>query len=155
MTATSITCLIARDHLNELRCEADHRRLSRELRRAGRAGFRSAAAGKSPTTSAPAVTLRFACAEDDRALERLAQLDSARTPRAPQLVAEVGGQLRAALSLTDGAVVANPFDHTSELVNLLRARAAQLSGQRPKRPGRFSVLARLVGVRQRERLAAS
>jgi hypothetical protein len=155
MTATSIAYLIARDHLNELRCEAENCRLSRELRRARRAGFRSAAAGKSPTTSAPAVTLRFACAEDDRALERLAQLDSARTPRGPQLVAEVGGQLRAALSLTDCSVLANPFDHTSELVNLLCARGAQLSGQRPKRPGRFSVLARLVGVRERERLAAS
>jgi hypothetical protein len=154
MTAASITNLIARHHLNELGCETERRRSSRELSRAGRAGSRGAAAGKSPTTSAPAVTLRFACAEDDRALERLAQLDSARTPRGPQLVAEVGGQLRAAISLTDGAVLANPFDHTSELVNLLRARAAQLSGQRPKRPGRVSVLLGRAGVRQRERLAA-
>ena len=67
--------------------------------------------------------------ESRYALKCLAQLDNAHAPRGPQLMAEAGDQLRAALSLPDGAVVANPFDHTAELVTPLRARATQLSGR--------------------------
>jgi hypothetical protein len=51
----------------------------------------------------------------------------------PVLLGEVGGELRAALSLADGAVVADPFHHTVALVELLRARAKQLSGVTPRR----------------------
>ena len=62
---------------------------------------------------------------DDRALARLAGLDSASVPGAPLLLAEVGGELRAALSLRDGAVIADPFHRTVQLVSLLQTRAEQ------------------------------
>jgi hypothetical protein len=74
------------------------------------------------------VTLRFAFPDDAEALARLAMLDSAAPPAEPALLAEVGGELRAALSLVDGAVVADPFHHGGPLIELLRARARQLEG---------------------------
>jgi hypothetical protein len=74
------------------------------------------------------VTLRFAFPDDQPALWRLAALDSAEIPVDPVLIAEVDGDVRAALSLSDGRVIANPFHRTMELVALLHARAAQLTG---------------------------
>jgi len=64
--------------------------------------------------------------DDDRALARLAGLDSASVPAEPLLLAEVGGELHAALSLRDGAVIADPFHRTAQLVSLLQTRASQL-----------------------------
>ena len=54
---------------------------------------------------------------------RVAALDSARVPRSPLLVAEVDGEIRAALSLDDGSSVADPFQPSLDLVDLLRTRA--------------------------------
>ena len=54
---------------------------------------------------------------------RVAALDSARVPRSPLLVAEVDGEIRAALSLEDGSSVADPFHASLDLVDLLRTRA--------------------------------
>jgi hypothetical protein len=72
------------------------------------------------------ITLRVARQEDSETLARLAELDSARSPARPVLLAEVGGELRAALSLSDDTVVADPFHPTAKLVYLLRASAQQL-----------------------------
>jgi hypothetical protein len=44
------------------------------------------------------------------------------------LVAEVDGTPVAAISLVDGHVVADPFERTADVVELLRLRAAQLDG---------------------------
>ena len=74
------------------------------------------------------ITLRYAFPDDDAAIARLAALDSASVPDAPLLVAEVGGELRAAISLADGGVIADPFHPTAALVALLRERGRQLSG---------------------------
>jgi hypothetical protein len=41
-------------------------------------------------------------------------------------VAEVDGRLRAAVSIEGGCAIADPFHRGSELVELLRVRAAQL-----------------------------
>jgi hypothetical protein len=41
------------------------------------------------------------------------------------LLAEVGGEVRAALSLSDGVVVADPFHPTAALAVLLRTYARQ------------------------------
>jgi len=96
----------------------------------------------SAATSADAtVTLRVATTNTDRAIMRLAALDSVeQLPAEPLLVAEVDGQPRAALSLTDGSVVADPFHLTGGLVALLRMRA-ELSGAaklaRRRRVGRW------------------
>ncbi len=80
------------------------------------------------------ITIRPACADDDAGLARLAELDSTdRVPPAPVLLAEVGGELRAALSLHDGSTVADPFHLTADLVALLRARAATSDRRRPRR----------------------
>jgi hypothetical protein len=76
------------------------------------------------TASLEPITVRPAYAEDECALARLAALDSAPVPAAPLLVAEVDGELRAALSLWDGAVIADPFHLTTLHLDLLRARAA-------------------------------
>lgn len=70
--------------------------------------------------------IRYALAQDDAALRRLATLDSAPVPEAPLLVAEVEGDLHAALSLWDGRSIADPFRPTAALVELLVVRAAQL-----------------------------
>jgi hypothetical protein len=75
------------------------------------------------TTSTP-LTIRFAQSGDAVALGALAQLDSAPVPAAPVLVAETAGNLLAALSLSDGASVADPFRHTANVLELLRIRAA-------------------------------
>ena len=72
------------------------------------------------------VTLRFGTPADQAPLARLAELDSSTPPVQPVLLAEVDGQLRAALALIGGAVVADPFHPTSDLIDLLRARARQL-----------------------------
>jgi hypothetical protein len=55
---------------------------------------------------------------------RLAALDCARPPRAPVLVAEIGSEILAAVSMTDGQVVADPFRRTAEIVAIARLRAA-------------------------------
>lgn len=75
----------------------------------------------------PSVTIRFAHAHDASGLAALAQLDSAEQLLLPALVAEVDGGLRAALSLTDGGIIADPFHPTCELTDLLRVRAKQLA----------------------------
>ncbi len=106
--------------------------------------------------SADAVTLRLSRPADERALEELAQLDCARPLHGPHLVAEVGGTLRAAISLTDGVVIADPFHRTTAVVELLRARATtQMPGQRAVRRAPTSLLRRLVGLRKRSWLTAS
>ena len=73
-----------------------------------------------------AVTIRYGAERDNRALARLAALDSSAIPPEPLLVAEVGGELRAAYSLRDGSAVADPFRPTAHLVALLGTRAVQL-----------------------------
>jgi hypothetical protein len=74
-----------------------------------------------------AITIRYGFADDAQALARLATLDSSPQPAQPILLAEVDGELRAALSMVDGAVIADPFHRTAPLVELLLARAAQLT----------------------------
>ena len=73
---------------------------------------REVAALKSARSSGPApvpfVTIRVYSPSDVPALKRLAALDSP-CSAGPFLLAEIGGELRAALSLNDGAILANPF----------------------------------------------
>ncbi|MDQ6805684.1 MAG: hypothetical protein M3065_12115 [Actinomycetota bacterium] len=81
------------------------------------------------STLTASITIRPAYADDERALVRLAALDSAaEPPPAPRVVAEVDGELRAALSLRDGSTIADPFFATADLVELLRAHAAAGGG---------------------------
>lgn len=88
----------------------------------------------------PSLTLRYAVPADAEALERLAQLDSRRALRGDVLVAEVGGELWAAISVDGRHTVADPFHPTAELVALLVERARQL---RRSEGGRSSWIPRL------------
>ena len=72
------------------------------------------------------VVFRLAVSDDELALRRLAQLDSARPLAGQKLLAEHGGSLVAAVSMADGAAIADPFRTTADTVELLRVRAAQL-----------------------------
>jgi hypothetical protein len=76
------------------------------------------------TTAVGSITIRPAYADDQAALLRLAALDSAEAPSAPLLLAEVDGELRAALSPGDGSAIADPFFPTLGLLALLRTHAA-------------------------------
>ncbi len=83
------------------------------------------------------VTLRQ-LAGDEAAARRLAQLDSHPPLRGTLLGAEIDGRLLAAISLTTGESVADPYSRASELRALLELRAAQLrrrDGHRPRRRG--------------------
>src|SRR3712207_1595099 len=97
----------------------------------------------SPRLAHERVTVRHAHAGDADAITRLASLDSARRPEGPMLVAESGSAILAALPLGGGRAIADPFTPTSELVALLRLRAAQLEeAGAERREGRFARLTR-------------
>jgi hypothetical protein len=87
-----------------------------------------------PTTTLTQVTIRPANADDSAALTRLATIDSAPVPSGPLLLAEVDGELHAALALADGRVIADPFVRTSALVELLRERTPTRRGAARRRP---------------------
>ncbi|MEA2157724.1 MAG: hypothetical protein QOD66_104 [Solirubrobacteraceae bacterium] len=72
----------------------------------------------------PTITIRPAYGDDGSALRALAALDSASgVPEGALLLAEVDGELRAALSVRSRTVIADPFFPTLELVALLRHHA--------------------------------
>lgn len=86
-------------------------------------------------TSPETVTVRPGTDEDAAQLERLGALEGRDPGSAPHLVAAEDGEVVAALSLRDGTVVCDPFRLTRHSVDQLRARAAELSGRPPARPG--------------------
>jgi hypothetical protein len=91
---------------------------------------------QTPRLAHERVTVRHAHADDARALNRLAALDSAHTPGFPTLVAESDARIVAALPLGCGRPIADPFEPSAELVALLELRAAQLrAGDGDRRRG--------------------
>jgi hypothetical protein len=82
--------------------------------------------------------MRKARPDDERALERLAQLDSHPPLEGPVLVAEVAGELRAARSLGTGETIADPLQPTAHLRDLLSTQALQM-GPSPRQWGRFAI----------------
>jgi hypothetical protein len=95
-------------------------------------------ADASPMTSS--LALRVASEADAHAIGRLAALDSAAVPAAPLLVAERDGAMVAAISLPAGAVIADPFAPTADVVEMLRMRRGQAV---PKRRRAFRGLSAL------------
>jgi hypothetical protein len=87
------------------------------------------------------LTIRRADSSDAGALVRLAALDSASPPTGEALLAEVGGELWAAVEIDSGAAIADPFRPSGEIVDLLRLQVS-LDG-RSERSGR-GALARLL-----------
>ena len=72
-----------------------------------------------------ALTIRRATAADAFSLRRLAAIDSAYPPTGDVLLAEMGDELWAAVSVDTGAAVADPFRPSGDLVDLLRFRAGR------------------------------
>ena len=70
--------------------------------------------------------IRQATEDDQRVLQQLAELDSQRPLSMPALIAETRGQPAAAISLADGRVIADPFEYTTVLQQLLRYRHGAL-----------------------------
>jgi hypothetical protein len=91
------------------------------------AGAANLPADPRPAPRWSALVLRLAVAADETQLRRLAHLDSARPLSGQALLAEQGGSIVAALSLDDGAAIADPFTASADAVAMLRVRAAQLS----------------------------
>ena len=73
-----------------------------------------------------AISFRLSRVSDDPSLERLAALEGREVPRGGHLVAEVDGEVVAALPLAGGDALADPFRPTAHLLPLMHKRAAQL-----------------------------
>jgi len=101
----------------------------------------------SPDTSA--ITIRPGYADDATSIARLAALDSVSVPPGPLILAEVDGELRVALSVTDLTVIADPFHRTAELVALLRDHVDRTRRVKSLITGRRSPAALLRGRRVR------
>lgn len=76
------------------------------------------------------ITIRAARAEDMIDVARVAGRDTEELPAGPLLVAKVSDDVRAAISLADGTVIADPFHRTAELVEMLRIRAGAVNRSR-------------------------
>jgi hypothetical protein len=87
----------------------------------------------------PTVSLRRARSADAPALSRLAALADTRPLRGDVLVADVGGELRAAIALADGRTISDPFRETTELIALLQVRRRHHDDDRPRRPRRIGL----------------
>lgn len=105
-----------------------------------------------PAPSNPTVALRMATPDDAAAIARLAALDSSQVPAGPYLIGTIDGGPAAAISLSTGAVVADPFTPTAALVALLRMRAEHLRGP-ARSPGRRWVGRHDLRLRARRALA--
>ena len=76
---------------------------------------------------APEINIRQATSRDAFAVRRLAALDDRPSLKGDVLMAEEAGELRAAISLQDGRVVANPFARTADLVDMLRVHRGHVA----------------------------
>ena len=86
-----------------------------------------------PPGASEALTIRLATPADAGALRRLAQLDSAPPPKpVPMLVAEVDGELQAAMPIAGGPAIADPFRSTAGLVAMLATRARRFEARAPE-----------------------
>jgi hypothetical protein len=77
--------------------------------------------------TSPDISIRSATPDDYTALWQLAALDDRPLPRGPFVVAEVGGEIIAAVSGDTGEAVADPFRRTAQAVALLQLRVTQLA----------------------------
>jgi hypothetical protein len=88
------------------------------------------------------ITIKLSTEADRERIRQLAELDSKPAPHGDVLVAEVNGRLVAAMGM-DGGVVADPFERTASVVEVLRAHVA---GAPPRVSRRPRWLSRLVAA---------
>jgi hypothetical protein len=81
-------------------------------------------------TDSSEITIRAARAEDMGELARVAARDTHELPAGRLLVAKVGSDVRAAISIDDGTIIADPFHRTAELVAMLKIRAGAVTRAR-------------------------
>lgn len=86
-----------------------------------------------------AYQIRRATEADEDALRRIAELDSRRVLSGPALIGEIDGAPAAAVSLIDGRVIADPFQRTAVLTQILRMRfnALRAYSRTPSLPERL------------------
>jgi hypothetical protein len=80
-----------------------------------------------------AYTVRTATEADEQHLLRLSILDSQTELTGPALIGEINGTPAAAMSLSTGRIVADPFAPTDALLAHLRIRAHALHAHRSNR----------------------
>jgi hypothetical protein len=73
------------------------------------------------------VTIRRSAPGDGPAISRLGRLEDRRPARGPYVLAERGGEIFAAVPLSGGAPLADPFMRTADVVAMLELRARQLA----------------------------
>ena len=104
-------------------------------RQAAAAAFRAArhaAPVATPSRRASASSCAAPPRAGRRARSRASRSSTARRARpAPMLVAELDGEIVAAVPFDGGRAIADPFRPTAELVELLRARTRLLAGAAP------------------------
>jgi hypothetical protein len=88
---------------------------------------------------ANAYVIRQATEADATTLRHLAELDSQKPFAGPALIAESGGTAIAAISLFDGRVVADPFEQSAVVTQLLHMRlhALRAHSDSPSLPERL------------------
>jgi hypothetical protein len=129
------------DQLNLIntRLRSDDLRTQAETWRRGHRTGRTDNRSTPGTTAGPAraIVIRGAGEGDARALRRLAHLEGRwLSPQLRILVAEVDGEVQAALPVNGGEALADPFRHTAALVEMLRLRASELRAGTEQRPRR-------------------
>lgn len=91
----------------------------------------------SPLDHGVGFTIRFAYPDDEVPLRRLAAYDSQRPLTGRVLVAEVAGEIWAAVSIEgDRRAIADPFRRTAALVSLLQQHAVGVPASRTHIPVR-------------------
>jgi hypothetical protein len=109
--------ILAADHVEWLRRDA---RVVRGARRR-------------PVADTSDVELRLCRIADDPQLEQLAALEGRPVPFGRLVVAVIRGRIVAALPLSGGPALRDPFTRTEHLMPLLELRAAQLREPEPRR----------------------
>jgi hypothetical protein len=90
------------------------------------------------------LAIRVAGRRDACAIRALELLDDHPLSDGPRLLAELGGVPVAAIAVADESIVADPFERTAGVIDLLRIRARQLRGAETlRRTPRLALLERL------------
>jgi hypothetical protein len=88
-------------------------------------------------TKSPSIDIRLTRPTDVDEVRRVAQRDTQDVPAGELLVAIAEGEIRAAISLSSGETIADPFHNTDELVRMLALRRTQMQRGIPGRRRRL------------------